>query len=95
LIKKGFKTSFFNPDFFDKSPDKEMHYYFWFCELQKWLRDEKKIHVSPFLEATTIESNFHIVEVYGNIKDPFSIDNLNSYEEALETGLFEALKLID
>lgn len=78
--------------------------------LQKWLREIHNIHikVDDFLDDKTgIEWDYEIVIIgtdldeKGNYKAliPYSIDDLNrnfkTYEQALEKGLQEALKLIE
>jgi len=65
--------------------------------LQKWLREEHNIIVVSLPYTTTSESNvspsyiWMIYEISASTKEyqPF-----NTYEEALEQGLIEALKLI-
>ena len=71
--------------------------------LQKWLREKHNIHivVIPFArDSSTIKSKSDYY-VYVNKKQFYGFINLttnntpyNSYEEALEQGLIEALKLI-
>jgi len=62
--------------------------------LQKWLREVHNIHIDiPYMDEvlifgykiTTIANNTEVVEIY----------KYNLYEEALEIGLQEALKLIE
>lgn len=66
--------------------------------LQKWLRDKHNIEVEPYrtVKCTTGEKYGCQGEKW--IDDESSEDLFNiykdTYEEALETGLFEALKLI-
>jgi cell division inhibitor SulA len=61
--------------------------------MQKWLRDKRNIHV----EITWVDtlSNIYVyhISTTGNAIRPDSIFYY-SYEEALEEGLIEALKLI-
>jgi len=61
--------------------------------LQKWLREVHNIHIDiPYMDEvlmfgykiTTMNNNTEVIEIY----------KYNSYEEALEIGLQEALKLI-
>jgi hypothetical protein len=78
--------------------------------LQKWLREVHNIHVKvdDFIDDITgIEWDFEIVVIGTDIDEngnyvpliSYSTDDPNRkfkiYEEALEQGLFEALKLID
>lgn len=76
--------------------DPEFINHLWLCELQKWLRDEKKIYISISSELEDGNLEYYI--------DTFTIDRKNinwdstkidyTYEKVLEKGLFEALKLI-
>lgn len=68
--------------------------------LQKWLREVHNIHVTPLIEGwSDLHHNYHAKVTFQ--KDGFwewiiptkGKDNL-SYEEALEIGLYEGLKLI-
>ncbi len=60
--------------------------------LQKWLREEHNIHIMIFPSLDLTE---YYVDVISK-EDRTFIDNpLDTYEEALEIGLFEALELID
>ena len=65
--------------------------YLWMCELQKWLRDVHNIEI-----AVQWFDNCYIKAV---AKKPFKantyrVEGIESYEEALEAGLQEALNLI-
>jgi len=64
--------------------------------LQKWLREKHNIHIRP--DLPWVESGW-LVKGYSLIdgSELFSINKykqLNSFEDALEEGLLEALKLI-
>lgn len=61
--------------------------------LQKWLREEYKID----LDSCTTFSRKYSFMIYKGAKPypDYIIDDFDSYEEALETALLEALKLID
>ena len=76
------------------------YYYLWMCELQKWLREVHSIDV-------LIEGNRDLIKRYNinflnsNNNTQFfllnqenKIRHFSNYEEALEIGLQEALKLI-
>lgn len=79
-------------------------YYLWMWELHKWLMDELSIFVEPstYLQENTIDYKFDIAFMYEivdarqNISKrlPIVKDKFSSWKEALEEGLFEALKLI-
>lgn len=63
--------------------------------LQKWLREVHSIHINPLKEYNnkntyTYEMIFWIEDIQNSIQ----MDSYNTYEEALEAGLIEALKTI-
>ena len=78
--------------------------------LQKWLREKHNIHVNTFLDTTGTWSQGEAVKIFYGYEimretepgvnrldciDIFVDAFTNSYEEALEKGLYEALKLIE
>lgn len=69
------------------------YFYLWMCELQKWLRDTHKIHIT--VTSISQESwQYHITKIGEKLGDRCGEDYA-TYEEALEDGLLEALKLIN
>lgn len=68
----------------------EEYYYLWLCELQKWFRDEHNIYVQIFRN----EDGYN--KYTWRIDHPLRTHNKwrDTYEESLEDGLFETLKLI-
>jgi hypothetical protein len=63
-------------------------------ELQRWLREFKNIHVFPNTSGGEYYS-YHLTYVNtGNVPDDYNSEWYKSYEEAIEEGLKEALKLI-
>ena len=78
--KKGFSSNLNN----------DIEYYYKLCELQKWLREVHNIevYVTPVKE---IADNF---KYYQWMIHTISFGLNNTYEEALEAGLIEGLKLI-
>lgn len=60
--------------------------------LQKWLREKHNIHIQilPYNHKYLIS----ILKYGQNGSNPNFDNEFDTYEEALETGLFEALKLI-
>ena len=69
-------------------------------EVQKWLREIHKIHVEPMYDCNQNIYNCHFVVYYkGENNSPrweeyTRFYHVNSYEQALEMGLKEALALI-
>lgn len=96
--KKGFISSVIGKSVeskFSKKPFK----YLWLCELQLWFRDVHKISVTVFSssqESWTVKVNTPSVpSPKGNLEQlKWRGEDAISYEEALEAGLLEALKLI-
>lgn len=83
---------------------KNEEYYLW--EVQKWLREVYGIHIQVYVMEQWLE-NGNEMEIYFevNLKTTQNIGGLKnvksnmikfkSYEQALEVGLQEALKLIE
>jgi len=69
--------------------------------LQKWLREKHNIHVYPIIEMIVLNAPLYIVSIiikdnnaeYGITRIGY-ITGFRSYEQALEAGLLEGLKLI-
>ncbi len=57
--------------------------------LQKWLREKYKIHIGILYSSITLKYDLWIKKLSGSPQYSF-----NTYEEALEKSLQEALKLI-
>ena len=64
--------------------------------LAKWLREQHNIDVwvTPYLDDKKKEYNYMIVNRNIDVYDLISGNEYNTYEEAYEIGLQEALKLI-
>lgn len=61
--------------------------------LQKWLREVHNIHITIF--SSSQESwMFRVTKPHQQLKDGVYGEDFTSYEEALEAGLQEALKLL-
>jgi hypothetical protein len=61
--------------------------------LQKWLREKHKLHVAVYPIKDKWDGDVRILT--GKINNsPVDFFGYDSYEEALEVGLYEALKLI-
>ena len=76
-----------------ENSNKQIEYYF----IQKWLREEHHIIVEPLIFNKGFLENDKFCyqwRVYDNTEDWFTGLEFKTYEEALEMGLQEALKLI-
>lgn len=64
--------------------------------LQKWIREKHNIHVEAWFDNTQKDGFPYLYEIYNqNNKESDAHGNyFNTYEEALEQGLFKALLLI-
>jgi hypothetical protein len=61
--------------------------------LQKWLRDEHKLHITIF--SSSQESwMYRVTKQYQRLEYGSYEEDFETYEKVLEAGLFEALKLI-
>lgn len=63
--------------------------------LQKWLREKHSIDVIVDKVNSTPSSRYYFNIYSENIEDEYDITEFDAYEEALEIGLEQALKLID
>ena len=105
--EKGFESKLrisFNSSFTAKEHINNA-YYFWMCELQKWLRGTHNIDVETYLissfkndieQSQEREEKSYTFQIFlEGLKQPYSPHNIYfSYEKALEKGLFETLKLL-
>lgn len=91
--EKGFETS---DILADCGVSDEHVYYLWMCELHKWLMDVKGIELwfgecnSP--NRYQVED---IVRIRGNYRLGGVDTGSETYPQALESGLYESLKLIE
>ena len=69
----------------------ERCFYLWMCELQKWLRDEKDILLLYDFRTEDMKKKYVFFTAMDGIKATPIFD---TYEESLQSGLIEALKLI-
>lgn len=84
---------------FNIKNDVDLVYYLYLCEIQKWLRDNKKIIIEVecldinLYEVDYIFQNteYFVVNILDNSKDPFKFD---SYEEALLGGIEEVIQVL-
>lgn len=76
-------------------PENSLGWLFWMTELQKWLRDKHDIHIRMQMWLPD-ESNRFDADIISNLVDVEEESNNEFlvYEDALEEGLFEALKLL-
>ena len=103
--KKKFYSKFLYQVAYKYSTKEDLRYLFWMVELQQWLREVYNIHINitKVYECSKSPAKFDGWNIYIAGKDfetSFEINNsliskyFNTYEEALESGLLEALKLI-
>lgn len=103
--EKGFKSNIlaFNLKLListDKNEINRLYYYLWMCEIQKWLRE--KHNFITWIECAYHDGFNYIPNYKYKILDFFDNNewdllfhiNYDTYEDALEFLLFEALKLI-
>lgn len=96
--EKGFESEATRNIDILKSTD--LFYYLYLCEIQKWLRESNKFHITIDSLCNSEDNLENFYWMY-DIKDTsiFFIEgsgvDFKTYEEALEKGCFEALKLID
>lgn len=71
--------------------------YLWMCELQKWLRDMHKINIVALPYTASIEDRSIVyIWMISGMKSSTAVkkEHYKLFEDALESGLQEALKLI-
>ena len=98
---KGFVATFVHDKPFIYSSKEPLRWLFWMTELQKWLREIHNIHlrVIPseedirYYDATVITLNTYNPDEW-LWNERFIYYDYDSYEECLEDGLLEALKLL-
>lgn len=59
--------------------------------LQRWLREERGVHIEPFFASA---KDFYCVDIRVNIEKQPTLTEFKTYEEALEAGLVEGLKIV-
>ena len=101
--QKGFKSQIQvvhdNLKSLDNGKTEKLLYYLWLCEVQNWLREFHNIIVwsQPTIMDTELERGIDITYSYFVFEYAMFIaekSDLKTYEEALELGIEEALKLI-
>lgn len=98
--EKGFKPKTFTTGFTNKYllggknvMITDMCIYLWMCELQKWLREVHDI-VVLIHQYTETSMYFYLIDQEYDFEYDNNKLNCETYEEALEIGLQESLKLI-
>ena len=100
--EKGFSTKAvilmdgMNPEKL-KDFENEFIFYLWLCELQKWLRENKALFLTVGKEYNNLDLFYFEVSYNFKLPDGATLiekENFKTYEQALESGLMEALKLI-
>ena len=66
--------------------------YLWMCLLQKWLRDEHEIHITPYFRS---EGNYSAFIFNKKATAAMETINKETYEQALEEALIKSLTLIN
>lgn len=62
-------------------------------EVQKWLREEKKLHITIFSQSQ--ESwQYRITKPHQRLEDGIHGEDFSSFEEALSEGIKEAVKIL-
>lgn len=94
LIKQSEEKGFISRDRLVKV--NESYYYLWMCELQKWLRDKHNIDVqAPCIRFNSLKVKGYQYAITSDNYQQFTQEgDYNTYEQALEQGLIEGLKLI-
>lgn len=106
-IKHKFSSKFLYQVAYKYSTKENLRYLFWMTELQQWLREVYNINVesnylpniskyrSLYKPMNIKASDFKTAKDWYNAVDKYyGKTNYDTYEEALESGLLEALKLI-
>ena len=93
-----FNSQMFTDTNWKHSLKEDLRYYLWMCELQKWCRETHNIEVACYRSYVTTD-----ISTYGcegedwkqgdGVVDLFNIYR-NTYEQALEEGLYQTLLLI-
>ena len=95
--EKGFKGRVFC----QSEIESDLIFYLWSCEVQKWLRDIHSINITLKWVYSVVSTEKAvwgyevkgILMVNNNILD-YTEDKLETYEQALEEGLKQALELL-
>ena len=86
---EDYKESIHNPNWYLKeacsAPTQSL--------LQKWLREKHGVHITVWFSK--VEKNFNLEVYLDTAEDEVDIIYEGAYEQALEKGLQEALKLIE
>jgi hypothetical protein len=88
--EKGFSSeSYLEPSNYCITPTQSL--------LQRWLREVHNIHVEIWFDNTQLDGFPYLYEIYNQQNQEGDINGhyFDNYEEALEEGLQEALKLIE
>lgn len=89
-----FKSNFLHNREYKYSEQEEMRYFFWMCELQKWLREVHNIHIQIIYLPV---NKTYIFEIWALNLGGAGLESrleYKFYELALEEALYEALTLI-
>lgn len=95
LAKEKHFEGYFKKEW-EHNTKESLRYYFWMCELQKWLREIHNIGVIIQIDDNLSIHNFTVYLIINKaFSGRFSSKKYyDTYENALEIGLYEALKSI-
>lgn len=97
---KGFQSGFLCNTAYKYSTKESLRWYFWMCELQKWLLDTHKILVNPFCGWNLSTWGYYIHQLNSDdiyaesSKRIFTPAEFSSYEKSLEHGLIKSFELL-
>ena len=90
--KEGFESKIIGKSVEAKYSNKDF-YYLWMCELQQWLRDIYKIHIT--ITSVSQESwMYRITKPGQKLSEGLYGEDFYNHEEAQEEALLESLKRI-
>lgn len=93
-IKHKFHSAFLYNVAYKYYTKEDLRYLFWMTELQQWLRETHNSIVIGLPYTTEDNIKVYIWMIYKIKSSPCHDKYFDTYEQALEEGLLEALKLI-
>ena len=93
--EKGFKDSFVAHDNYGYLLNIDIQYLFWMTALQKHLRELHNVHIVTYVFKPEDTLKYCCDIISDKFEEDLEDDqDFNTYEEALEQALFQALQLI-